>query len=111
MLNVKKTLTKILTNLKSPIIVKTFNTPELTIAASTTVWVYGENWTPTAVTGYTPVACCPASATNSGGVLPHITLIPDIYGTRFVGNIRNIYTTSVSDTYAVPVIYMRNDLV
>lgn len=110
MLDTKKLLIKILTNLKSPVIVKTFTTPSVTVAGGGSYWVYSQNWTPTAVTGYTAIGALQATPNNQSGLVCQATLLYDTYSTRFVGVIRNITSGSLTDTIAIPVLYIRNDL-
>ena len=110
MLDIKKLLLKILSNLKSPIIIRSTTLPSTSYAANTATWVYSKDWHPTTVNGYTPIGVLQATPNNNGGLICQATIIRESYGDRFVGFVRNITSSAITDTIAVPIIYIRNDL-
>ena len=113
-MKLKELLLKILTVIRAPVIIRTTTLPSTTYqpAGSTgvTTWVYDKNWHATAIAGYTPIGVLQATPNNSGQLICQVTLIHETYGDRFVGWVKNIYTSNVTDTIAVPVIYIRTEL-
>lgn len=93
-----------------PIKVNVQELPSTQYASNQATWVYSKGWTPTAITGYKPIGVLQATPNNSGQLICQITLNVPVYGTTFVGYVRNITSTNVTDTIAVPVLYIRDDL-
>ena len=94
----------------APIIVKTYTTPSITVSANGANWVYSLDLHPDAVSGYTPVGCFNSTPNNQSSLICQMTFNFEIYGSRFVGVIRNMTSGSLSDTFTIPVLYLRNDL-
>jgi phage-related protein len=95
---------------RSPVVIKQFAVPS-TAWASGNNWVYSKDWHPTAVTGYTPIAVLQGTPESGGGALVlQIALNYETYGDRFVGLVRNIGSSSVTQGFNIPILYIRNDL-
>ena len=110
MLNVKKTLTKILTNLKSPIKVSYYTLQSHTYPANASWWLYSEDLHAVTISGYTPIATLQGTPGAQGALVPHVIIDYPTYGDRFAGGVRNTSSASITDAVAIPVLYIRNDL-
>lgn len=110
MLNVKKTLNKILTNLKSPIIVDYYTSPSTSFPATTATSAYAKGWEARTIPGYTPIGVLQASPNTYGRLISQVMLNYGTYGNNFVGFVFNTYSSALTDTIVIPVLYMRNDL-
>ena len=106
----KSTIERIEETLNNAVIVQTTTLPSTTYSANTATWVYSNDWHPTTITDYTPIGALQATPNNSGQLIPQVTIIKESYGDRFVGFVRNISSSNVTDTIAVPVIYIRTAL-
>lgn len=110
MLNVKKTLTKILTNLKSPIIVDYYTSPSKSFPSATATSVYAEGWEARTISGYTPIGVLQGTPNTYGRLIAQVALNYGTYGNKFLGFVFNTYSSALTDTIMIPVLYIRNDL-
>lgn len=100
-----------LSQLKSAIIIQSTSIPSTSVGANNSVWAYAQGWKPTAIAGYTPMAVLQATPDNQSSLIMQVTLVPETYGDRFVGSVRNISSSNLTDTFKIPVLYIRNDLI
>ena len=106
----KSTIEQIQDTLNEAIIVQTTTLPSTSYAANTATWVYSKDWHPTTVNGYTPIGVLQATPNNNNNLISQVAIIYETYGDRFVGFVRNITSSAVTDTIAVPVLYIRTSL-
>lgn len=83
--------------------------PSRTYAGNMSYWIYDDDVHPDTLTGYTPIGVLQASASSSSGLVSQITLIPESYGSRFVGVVRNILAADITDSITVPVLYIKDE--
>lgn len=83
--------------------------PSRTYTANAAYWIYSDDVHPDALTGYTPIGVLQATPTTSAQLICQITLIRESYGDRFVGCVRNIYSSDVTDSIKVPVLYIKDE--
>lgn len=110
MLDTKKLLIKILTNLKSPVKVQSTTLPSATYNANSYTWVYNNDWHAATIAGYTAIGVLQATPNNNAGLICQVTLNQSLYGDRFIGLVRNITSSNATDTIQIPVLYIRSDL-
>lgn len=94
----------------NPIKIKTYTTPSITVAANGSTWVYSLDLHPTAISGYTPVGMFNPTPNNQSSLICQMCLNKEAYGDRFAGVIRNVSSSQLSDTFAIPVMYVKTDL-
>lgn len=98
-------------DMSAPVKIKTYTTPSITVSGNNATWVYSLDLHPDTISGYTPVGCFNPTPNSQSSLICQMTLVPETYGSRFVGVVRNITSGSLSDTFAIPVLYFRDDLV
>ena len=97
--------------IKTPIIVDYYTSPSTSFPATTATSAYTQGWEARTISGYTPIGVLQATPTSYGRLISQVTLNYGTYGNRFVGYVFNTYTSALTDTITIPVLYMRNDLI
>ena len=80
-----------------------------TYTANAAYWIYSDDVHPDTLTGYTPIGVLQAYPNNTSLLICQITLLRESYGDRFVGFIRNINSSDITDTITVPVLYIKDE--
>ena len=83
--------------------------PSRTYTANAAYWIYADDVHPDTLTGYTPIGVLQASPNASANLICQITLIRETYGDRFAGFVRNIYSSNITDSITVPVLYIKDE--
>lgn len=83
--------------------------PSKTYTANSAYWIYADDIHPDTLTGYTPIGVLQATTSEYSGLICQITLLRETYGDRFVGSIRNIESTNITDSISVPVLYIKDE--
>lgn len=94
-----------------PVLVRFFTVPSYTYAADAAHWVYGDNLQAPTVAGYTPVGVLQATPESGGaGLVIQIVINYESFGSRFAGLVRNVTSSAITQSFKIPVLYIRDDL-
>ena len=90
---------------------KKFTWPSATYNANSTTWVYSQNVHAPSIAGYTAVGVLQSTPDSGGAALVvQISLIPEDYGDRFIGMVRNVGSSNQTVTLALALMYVKNEL-
>lgn len=83
--------------------------PSRTYTANAAYWIYEDDVHPDTLTGYTPIGVLQATPSSYAQLICQVTLIRETYGDRFIGFIRNIYSSDITDSISIPVLYIKDE--
>ena len=83
--------------------------PSRTYTANAAYWIYADDVHPDTLTGYTPIGVLQATPGSSANLVCQIALIRETYGDRFVGFVRNIGSTDITDSVLIPILYIKDE--